>query len=79
MAKGQACPNCGEQTFHRIKGTRKCSTCGARGWLKQPTSAGSGKGQRCHHCGSSRFRRIARLASGTVVKHCYGCRATVLI
>ena len=46
MAKGMACPGCGEMTFNKTgTGVRKCSLCDAVSWVKKPSAPGAGRGQ----------------------------------
>ena len=78
MAKGQACPNCGEQTFHEDGPIHVCSQCGAVGWLGAPGSPGGGRGRRCQHCGALRLRELVVWEDGTALSHCYDCSATVV-
>jgi ribosomal protein L37AE/L43A len=77
MAKGNVCPWCGKQTFHRGKGAMTCTSCGVRGWLDTPDSVGSGKGDTCKFCKRAMLRVVADLDTGTKVRHCYNCGATV--
>ena len=77
MAKGNVCPNCGKQTFHSDKGAMTCSSCGVRGWLRAPDSMGAGSGTSCRFCHRRMTRVVAELDSGTAVKYCYNCGATV--
>lgn len=70
-------PNCGKQTFHRDKGAMTCSSCGVRGWLNAPDPMGPGKGATCQFCHRAMMRVVADLDSGTHVKHCYNCGATI--
>ena len=79
MAKGQKCPNCGNQTFHHGEGAMKCSSCGARGWLTQPDSMGSGRGAQCKMCDSHKVKTVAELDNGTTVRFCYECGATTMV
>lgn len=79
MAKGDVCPRCGKQTFHRDKGAtpegaRKCSQCGARGWLGHPDPM-LGRGRACKNCGQNLVRVVATTKAGTEVQFCYGCGA----
>ena len=69
MARGNTCPSCGHDTFHRFEATtkrrgtakrayRKCSHCGVTGWFGSPTSVGSGGGKRCEKCGEDKLFEI---------------------
>jgi uncharacterized Zn finger protein len=78
MAKGQACPNCGNQTFHEDGPLHECSECGAIGWLGAPGPPGGGSGRTCGHCGSRRLRELFRWEDGGSLLHCYNCSASVL-
>lgn len=77
MPKGNKCPNCGAQTFHHAQGAMSCNSCGARGWLNGPDSMGPGKGAKCHFCGRAKMKVVATLSSGTSIRYCYECGATV--
>jgi ribosomal protein L37AE/L43A len=78
MAKGNVCPNCGEQKFHRGEGAMRCTACGVRGWLTAPDSMGAGRGATCKFCHRAMMREVAELDTGTSVKYCYNCGATVI-
>ena len=77
MAKGDTCPSCGGQTFHKVQAYRQCSNCKTVGWNGEPMSAGGGKGAICKQCGESRVRRVyANIKRKFRVMHCYGCKVT---
>jgi DNA-directed RNA polymerase subunit RPC12/RpoP len=77
MAKGNLCPNCGEQTFHRGKGAMSCSSCGTIGWLSAPDSVGSGRGAKCRFCGRMMVKTVGTVST-VRVRYCYNCGATFL-
>lgn len=79
MAKGSTCPNCGQQTFHKDKGTGSCSNCGARGWIAAPYAPGGGKGKECRACGEFMLRRVGTTPAGDAMLHCYHCLSTVVV
>lgn len=80
MAKGEECPKCGEQKFHKKGAFRVCSKCGTRGWFEKPGKPGSGSGKECGSCGKRRLRKLFTVG-GVEVHHCYNptCRATFVI
>ncbi len=79
MAKGQKCPNCGEQTFQKGErgGALACSSCGAQGWIGDAGPAPIlGKGFKCHKCGAAK-QKILSETKGVAVLYCFGCKSTV--
>ena len=80
MAKGTACPGCGELTFHVNGAVRECSNaaCKAVGWTDGPGAPGSGKGSKCKVCGSDTFRRLYERAKKFTLDYCTTCEAVAI-
>lgn len=79
MAKGNTCPECGEQTFHKQGAIWQCGKCGAVGFVGKPTAEGrgSGKGDYCHNCEGSTLRALYE--ESFTLKHCSSCDAVVVL
>ena len=75
MAKGEECPHCSVQTFHKEGSFRRCSSCGAIGWSWQHgvTETGKGKGNKCPNCDNQTLHEIVKLSGGEAVRRCGTC------
>lgn len=81
MAKGNRCPSCGEDTFHKSKthpAVYECATCDAVGWWQTPGGPGGGSGARCKGCGGRTLHTVYS-SPGRTVRFCSTCKATVLL
>jgi hypothetical protein len=78
MAKGENCPSCGAQTWHRgDRGGRNCSSCGLRGWLPDDSpTGGGGKGNKCGHCENQTLVRVDSVTPE--VRFCTSCKAIAI-
>jgi hypothetical protein len=81
MAKGNTCPHCGNQTFHKEKAVRVCSTptCKAVGWTVLPDSPGAGKGSVCRLCSNQTVRQIYERKSKFTITYCTTCNSVFLL
>ena len=71
--KGGNCPNCGENTFHKNGGVRRCSKCGTVGWLEDgPGGPGGGRGAKCGHCDKHTLHTLY-VGDGLTLRHCSSC------
>lgn len=79
MAKGNMCPNCGNQTFATKKAVRVCSSCNVIGWFDKPGGTGGGKGAKCGSCGESTLHTIH--GSAPTVRACSNryCEAVIIL
>ncbi len=81
MAKGESCPNCGNNKFHmESQGGRVCSNCQCRGWLpskEDKPTGGGGKGMKCGHCTQSTLVKVDDKSPS--LRFCTSCRAVALM
>jgi uncharacterized Zn finger protein (UPF0148 family) len=78
MAKGMACPSCGEVKFQKKGAVYKCSACQAVGFWETPKGPGSGKGATCGSCKGATVREVYA-DNALVLKHCSTCQATFVL
>lgn len=83
MAKGQLCPQCGEQTFQppgrqSSDWVRTCTSCGAKGWLSFDTDTPPGRGRTCGFCDEATLKTVASVGA-TRVDYCNGCDSVTFV
>ncbi len=81
MAKGESCPNCGDNKFHSItQGGRVCSKCKCRGWLPSKKDKPTGGGGTGIKCGSCEQRTLVKVDDQSpALRYCTNCAAVALL
>jgi len=79
MPKGENCPHCSAQTFHRVDGGgRFCTTCLTRGfWPEDNPSGGGGKGRKCGHCDGHSLVQVDD--QRPEMRYCRNCKVVVVL